>query len=149
VRRVGAGERVDDVDVLVLEVRGDLLAQALEVLLRDRLVDLAPPDAVLGSGFPDDELVLRRPAGVPAGVDDERSALGEPALAAPQRVRVKQRGRRVAVDAAGRAQTVRGQVGALQLRRGGDESLPPQIGSGILARFGSEASSVLRVGILP
>ena len=52
VRRVGAGEGVDDVErVGRAEVRGDLLAQAVEVLLRERLVDLAPPDPVLGAGL--------------------------------------------------------------------------------------------------
>ena len=79
--RVGAGERVDDVEVAVAEVRDDLLAQPLEVLLRDLRVDVAPPDPVLGARLADDELVLRRAAGVLAGVDGERAAFGEPALA--------------------------------------------------------------------
>src|SRR5439155_21008701 len=49
VRRVGACERVDDVEgVPGLDVARDLVAQPLELLLRDRLVDLAPPDATLG-----------------------------------------------------------------------------------------------------
>ena len=78
VLRVGARERVDDVEVARREVRRDLLAQAVEALLRELLVDVAPPDAVLGAGLAHDELVLRRAARVAAGVDDERAALGEP-----------------------------------------------------------------------
>ena len=120
VRRVGAGEGVDDVEVLRVEVRDDLLAQPLEVLLGDRLVDGAPPDPLLRAGLADDELVLRRAAGEAAGVDDERPALGEPALAALERVRVEQRRRRVPVDAAARAQPVVGEADrSVQLPLGG------------------------------
>ena len=98
--RVGAGERVDDVEVAVAEVRDDLLAQPLEVLLRDLRVDVAPPDPVLGARLADDELVLGRAAGVLAGVDGERPAFGDPALVALQRVRVELRRGRVPVDGA-------------------------------------------------
>jgi hypothetical protein len=100
VRGVGAGERVDDVDVLLVEVGDDLLAETVELLLGQRLVDLAPPDAVLRTGLADDELVPRRASGVAAGVDDERPTLGEDALAARERVRVEERSRRLPVDAA-------------------------------------------------
>ena len=98
--RVGAGEGVDDVEVAVADVRDDLLAQPLEMLLRDLRVDLAPPDPVLGARLADEELVLRRAAGVLAGVDGERAALGEPAVARAQRMRVELRGGRVPVDGA-------------------------------------------------
>ena len=93
VLRVGAGERVDDVEVALAEVRGDLLAQPVELLLGDLGVDVAPPDPVLRARLADDELVLRRAAGVLAGVDRERAALGQPSLAALERVRVEQRRR--------------------------------------------------------
>ena len=110
-RRICAGEGVDDVEVLAVEVRDDLLAQALEVLLGDLLVDARPTRC--GSSDPGsshDELVLRRAAGEAAGVDDERPALGEPALVALERVRVQERRRRVPVDGAARAQPVVGEA---------------------------------------
>ena len=88
VRRVGAGERVDDVEVALAEVTRRPSRAARSKLLRlERLVDLAPPDAVLGAGLAHDELVLGRAARVLAGVDDERPALGEHALAARERRR--------------------------------------------------------------
>jgi hypothetical protein len=46
-RRVGAGEGVDDVEILPGQERGDLPSQALEPVLAELLVDLAPPDPVL------------------------------------------------------------------------------------------------------
>ena len=79
---IGAGERVDDVEVAAAEVLDGLLAQPVEVRLRDLGVDVPPPDPVLGAGLADDELVLRRAAGVLAGVHVERAALGNPPLAA-------------------------------------------------------------------
>ena len=85
VLRVGAAVRVDHVDVTLLEVGGDLPAQSVEVLLGDLGVHVAPPDPLFRAGLADDELVLRRAAGEAAGVDDERPALGEDALAAVDR----------------------------------------------------------------
>ena len=98
--RVCAGEGVDDVEVAVADVRHDLLAQSFEMLLRDLRVDLAPPDAVLRARLSDEELVLGRAAGVHACVHGERAALGEPTVAAFQRMRVELRGGRVPVDGA-------------------------------------------------
>ena len=40
---IGACERIDDVDVLVVEEGDDLRAQPLEAVLLDRLVDRSPP----------------------------------------------------------------------------------------------------------
>jgi hypothetical protein len=99
--RVGARERVDDVDVAAAEVRRHLLAQTLEVLLRDLRVDVAPPDPLLRARLTDDELVLRRAARVLARVDRERAALGDAGIAARERVLVQLRRRRVPVDGAG------------------------------------------------
>jgi hypothetical protein len=79
-------------------VGDDLLPQPFEVLLRDLRVDVAPPDPVLGPGLADDELVLRRAAGVLAGVDGERPALGDAAFPPLERVGVQLRGARVPVD---------------------------------------------------
>src|SRR5207237_2747595 len=106
VGRVGACEGVDDVEVVVLEVGDELVAQATELRLLERLVDAPPPDPALRSGLADDELVLRRAAGVAAGVDDERPALGKPALAAEEGVRIEEGGGRLPVDAAGRVDAV-------------------------------------------
>ena len=96
---IGAGIRVHDVDVFLLQAGDDLVAQTLERLLRERGVHLRPPDALFRLGLADDELVLRRATRVDAGVDDERASLGEAALAAGECVRVELRRRRVPVDA--------------------------------------------------
>jgi hypothetical protein len=87
---VGAGERVDDVEILAVEVRDDLRAQPVEALLLERLVDRAPPDSALGPGLADDELVLGRAAGEAARVDDEGTALGERRLSPGERMRIEQ-----------------------------------------------------------
>src|SRR5207244_8618539 len=100
--RVGTGEGVDAVDVLAVEIAHDLLPQAVEPLLRDRLVHLAPPDPILRALLPDEELVLRRAPGVRAGVDDERAALGEHGIASAKRMHVRLRGRRLPEHLAGR-----------------------------------------------
>ena len=107
VRRVGARERIDDVELLVLEERDDLRAQPLEALLVDRPVDASPVDPVLGLRLADDELVVRRPARVVSGVDDERAALGELPLAPEQGMEVQLRRARVPGHATGRRQAVR------------------------------------------
>ena len=91
--RIGAGERVDDVEIALAEVRGDLLAQTLEPVLGELRVDVAPPDPVLRARLADDELVLRRAAGVLAGVDRERAAFGQPPLVTLERMRVEHRRR--------------------------------------------------------
>ncbi len=101
VRRVRAREGVDDVDVVLLEVGDDLLPEAFEVLLGDRVVDVPPPDPAGRLRLAHDELVLRRAPGVAARVDDHRPALGEHGLVPGESVRVQHRGRRVPVHAAG------------------------------------------------
>ena len=106
VRRIGARERVDHVDVALAQARGDLLAEALVVLLRDLRVDVAPPDPPLGAGLADHELVLGRAAGVLAGVDDEGAAFGETCLAARKGVLVELRGRRMPEDVPAYGDTV-------------------------------------------
>jgi hypothetical protein len=101
-----AGEGVDDVDVAGIETTDELAAEAVEVILVDRLVDSPPPDPLFRLGLADDELVLRRAARELARVDDERSPFGETPLTAEQCVRVEQRRRRLPVDAALRAEPV-------------------------------------------
>jgi hypothetical protein len=97
--RIGAREGVDDVEVLALEMGDDLAAQAVEPLFGELAVDVAPGDPPLRFRLPDDKLVLRRAAGVEAGVNDERPSLGEKAVADEQRVRVEQCRRGIPVDA--------------------------------------------------
>jgi hypothetical protein len=99
--RVGARERVDDVDrVEPAEVVGDLGAQVLVVLERELTVDRAPPDPILRLRLANRELVLRRASRVNARVDDERAAFGDARLVAKDRVLVEERRRRVAVERA-------------------------------------------------
>jgi hypothetical protein len=130
VRRVRTRERVDDVEILSRQELRHLVAEALEVVLGQRVVP-APPDAVLGVGLADDVLVLRRAAREPAGVEDDRTAFGEPAVAARERVRVEQRGRRIAPDAAGRMQSVVGEIDRdRELRRDGDGTSSPRFAAG-------------------
>ena len=110
VQRVGAGERVDHVDVSLAQARRDLLTQLLEVLLGDLRVHVAPPDPILRAWLANDELVLRRAARVLAGVDDERAALGEPGIASCQRVLVELRRRRMPVDVPADSDSVLGEL---------------------------------------
>jgi hypothetical protein len=118
VARVRAGEGVDDVEVVALaQVVADLAAQRLVVLLGERVVDVAPPDPLLGLRLDDRELVLGRAAGEGAGVDDERPAVGDAGLAAQDGVLVEHRRGRVPQDAPGRRDAVLGEIdSALPLR---------------------------------
>ena len=115
--RIGARERVDDIEVAAAEVRDGLLAQPIEVLLGDLGVDVAPPDPVLRARLADDELVLRRAAGVLAGVHIERATLGDPPLSALDRVVVEERGRRVPMDGLRRLDAMLSQSDAPALLR--------------------------------
>ena len=89
----GVGPRVDilDEDLAPLEERQHPLADDVEMRLVDPVVDRPPPDVARRSGFVDDELVLRRPAGVHSGFGHEPAAEREPALSAPQPVLVERR----------------------------------------------------------
>jgi hypothetical protein len=118
VGRIGARESVDDVAVLALEMGDHLRAQSVEVVLLERLVDLAPPDPVLGTRLTDDELVLRRATGEAAGVDHERAPFRQLPLAARQRVRVQQRCRRLPEDPPVGVQPVTGERGLGRNRYG-------------------------------
>ena len=46
-RGVCAGERVDDVDVGLVEVRDEPVAEPVEARLLDRVVDVSPADPIL------------------------------------------------------------------------------------------------------
>ena len=104
--RVGTRERIDDVEVTRPEEGSDLRPQRVEVRFVDRMVDLAPPDAILGAAFGNDELVVGSATCVLARVDDEGPAVCEDALLATQRVRVELGGRQVSVDRATRVDAV-------------------------------------------
>ena len=101
------GEGVDHVEVARGQVRKHLCAQPVVAVLLEHLVDLAPPDPLLGAALAGDELVAGRAARVPAGVDDERAAVGQDSLVTPQRVRVEDRRRGVPPDRALRLEPVR------------------------------------------
>src|SRR5439155_20993090 len=91
------------------EKLGDLVAQVLGPVLGELLVAV-PPDSVLGAWLADDELVLRRAAGVLAGVDHHRAALAEPRFAAGDRVLVEDGRRRVPDDDSDRVDAVYGEI---------------------------------------
>src|SRR3546814_3468947 len=68
------------------EVREEIGLERREMIGGHRHVGLAPPDRVRGLGILDDELVLRAAPRVPAGRDDERAVLGEPAFIVAHRI---------------------------------------------------------------
>src|SRR5439155_18122736 len=86
--RVGADEEVLAVEPAILDVPQQAAAEREIVLLSDRVVDLTPPDVRLAGWLADDELVLRRAAGVLAGPDHQRSLGRDDALALANRVLV-------------------------------------------------------------
>ena len=125
-RAVGSRPGVDDVERFGgCEVRRDLVPEQLVVILGELLVDVSPPDAIGGGRFVDEELVLGRAAGEGAGVDDERAAFGELALAARQRVRVEQCGGRVSIDGAGCVDPLLGEIDAARELSRGHPKAPP------------------------
>ena len=78
--RMGADEHVLAVQAPIGEVGHEARAQAVVVVLGDRVVDVAPPDVRLARRLADDELVLRRAAGVRARV---RTTSGPSAAISP------------------------------------------------------------------
>jgi hypothetical protein len=111
VGRIGAGEGIDDVEVLVFEMRDDLRTQPIEVVLLERLVDLAPPDPGLRARLTDDKLVLRRPAREAARIDRERTPFRELPIPARKCMRIEQCSRRLPEDATVGVQPVTGKRG--------------------------------------
>ena len=81
---IGACEAVENEDLTALQVSAELALDGVEFLLGDGAVDLAPGDVVMDGGGVNDELVVRRAAGVLAGGDDERAGVAQLALAAAQ-----------------------------------------------------------------
>ena len=97
--RVGAGPGVEDVEILVLQVRHHVAVQRVELGFVDRLVHVAPVDVLFARRLAHDELVVRRAAGVLPGRADERPLGGQNAFAAAQRLLVQGRRAQVPVDA--------------------------------------------------
>ena len=95
VGRIGAGIEVLHEQLAPLQIGEHALVQAGEALGRHRLVDLAPPHRVFGSGLLDDVFVARGAPGIGAGIDRKAAAEGELAFAAPDRVLVEHRRRLV------------------------------------------------------
>ena len=86
-RRIGAGVKVLGEQFLALQVGLHARLQHGELLRREAVVDLAPPDLAGDRGFVDDELVLRRATGVHAGRDHQRAIDRQLTFVAPQRPR--------------------------------------------------------------
>src|SRR6266702_1388614 len=78
-------------------MRHDVGVQPLEMLRRERLVDLPPPDALARAGLLHEELVVRAAARVRRGDGAERPVQGDHTLPAPHRVLVELGGREVPV----------------------------------------------------
>ena len=104
---VRAGEVVDDVERLPPgEVGCDLRAKPVEVVLVDRMVDLAPPDPVARAGLVHDELVVRRAAREAPRVHHQRAAVRQAPVTARERARVELSRRRVVNDPTARQDAV-------------------------------------------
>ena len=82
VAAVGAGVTVLHEQLGAAQRRQQVLVQAVEVLDRHRPVRAAPGDVLLARRFPDDELVVRRAAGVVTGSADQRAFSGHEPFAA-------------------------------------------------------------------
>ncbi len=91
--RIGATIKVLRVKRLAFGVLDEIVAQQLELVRRDRLV-ATPPHVLFARGIADGELVLRRAAGVSAGLRAQRAFRGDDGLAVAKREFVK-RGRAV------------------------------------------------------
>ena len=102
IARIPAREAVEAIEPLArVEVVERALAVDLEGVRVARDVDRAPPDVVLRVGMLDDALVLRRAAGLRAGVSDERAVLRDARVfLEPDRVLVERTRRQVAVNLA-------------------------------------------------
>jgi hypothetical protein len=73
VLRIGTPDEILREQLLAARMRDEVLIEKLELLGRDGLV-VVPPHGVLGHCIADRELVLRRAAGIHAGIGAERAA---------------------------------------------------------------------------
>ena len=74
---VGAHVHVRYKAVALFEVGFHALPQGIELVGRERAVDVAPSDGVFGAGFFDDEAVHRRTASAGPGLDYQCAGIGE------------------------------------------------------------------------
>src|SRR5258708_22168936 len=89
--RVGAGIEVLDEQLAALKIGQHALVQAGKLSRGDRLVDAAPIDRLVRTGFVDDVFVARAAAGVLAGLDDKGAAKTDLAFAPADGVLVEER----------------------------------------------------------
>ena len=83
---VGADVTVELIDVAFGEIGLHAIEQRVEARRLDRLIGVAPVDVIFAGGLLDEELVLRRAAGMRTRVDDQLAVAAEDAFAAPHRV---------------------------------------------------------------
>ena len=125
VGRMRPDEQVLAVQAPIGEVGHQPAAEPVVVLLADRVVHVAPPDVRLARRLADDELVLRRSAGVgPVATTSGPSAAIRPSPLADRRL-VQGRGRQVRDDLAGPdagAGAMRARTRRVGLGRGGHRS---------------------------
>src|SRR3990170_2176254 len=113
---MGTDVEVLAVDGPICDVLQQARAEADVVLLADGPIDRSPPDLVDAAGLLDQELVLRRAAGVLTGAYDERAVGGDDALAVADGMLVELGGRKVAIrrlDARGGVAKLGGRHGLL------------------------------------
>ena len=78
--QIGSGPEIDRDLGAVFEVGDHVRLQRREMLRRYAMVDLPPPDRFAGDAVLDDELVPCGTAGMDAGLDDQRTGLGDARL---------------------------------------------------------------------
>ena len=117
--RIGAAIEVLREKLLALGVLEEVVEQNIE-LLRRKLAVLLPPDRLLGGVVADDELVLRRAAGVDAGLGAERAALDDVAFVRA-RAHIRRAARRA--DSSGRRPDPSGRICPRHGRYSADPSL--------------------------
>ena len=98
VARIRAGVYVQHEQVAIVQMPGDVLAEARELVRLHRLIDRTPRHALARPGLPDDELVARAAAGVRRRHHAERPTLRRDSLAAAQGMSVQFGGRGVPVQ---------------------------------------------------
>ncbi len=73
---------IEDEDVPILRVGQHLAQHRVKLLRLKGAVDLSPPDLIFGARFLNDELVVRRTAGVTAGAHHQRPKMNDFSFAA-------------------------------------------------------------------
>jgi hypothetical protein len=96
-RGIGPGPRIQDKQLLVTQVAADVSMQHIEVAAVERTIDVAPVDVAVARGFLDEELVIRRAAGVRSRAADQRPLSRQQAFAAGNGVLVQRGGAQIPV----------------------------------------------------